>query len=76
MYEHTWGRGTTPQEAKARARAAGGRGERWVTYCLPEGAEMESAMVDDFGNVRWSGAAGRLEVVAKGRGIRGLGGHQ
>ena len=75
VYEHSWGRGRSPEEAKKNARKAGGRGDEWYIKQLPAGAK--DPYVDDFGGINWAWAAGEepegyvhdsLPVVGAGRG--------
>ena len=78
VYQHTWGRGHTPEESRAQARKAGGRGNRWYTKQLPEGAK--DPYVDDFASICWAWSEGfedtdpnsalPLPVVAKGRSVK------
>ena len=74
VYEHSWGRGRSPEEAKGRARKAGGRGDEWYIKQLPAGAK--DPYVDDFGGINWAWEGeepegyvhSSLPVVGAGRG--------
>ena len=76
VYNHYWGRGKTPEEARKNAREAGGRGNRWYTKRLPVGAK--DPYVDDLSSIAWgwepgyedSGVETALPVVAKGRSVK------
>lgn len=60
FYPHVYGFGATADESKARARAHGGRGRRYATVRLPEGAI--DPMVDPvFGALSWTWAADSTE---------------
>jgi len=78
LFEHSWGRGHTPEESKKMARKAGGQGTRWYTKVLPPGAK--NPFVDDFGGINWSWEGDEpsdyehkvLPIVAAGRGCSKL----
>jgi hypothetical protein len=59
IYEHSWGRGRSPEESKKQARKAGGHGTVWYTKVLPEGAK--DPYVDDFGGINWGWEDGEPE---------------
>lgn len=77
MYEHSWGRGTTIDEAKRNARAAGGKGNKWIIRRLPEG--VVEPYVNGLGTICWVWADSHVPedpadaptsvVVACGRGV-------
>lgn len=60
VYPFRWGIGLSPEDSKANARKAGGRGKNWATFRLPVGVEVDAAKglpvayVDGMGSVRWT----------------------
>ena len=52
FYPNYWGVGTTPDEAKKKARQAHGRGNEWYIKLLPEG--VEKPYVDQMGCICWT----------------------
>lgn len=78
LYQHSWGRGRTPEESKAEAKKAGGRGTAWFTKRLPVGADKPT--VNELGGISWEWLEGhependrdrvvKLDIVAAGRGM-------
>jgi hypothetical protein len=76
VFDHTWGRGRTREEAVKQARKAGARGSVYYVKRMPPGAV--NPYVDDFGGINWKWAEDHPEdqrdarpvLVYAGKGVK------